>query len=178
MQNLCYNVSMLEIYYSYAEIKSDDFIRHVLARYYNMPNAALHKSLNGKPYVENAKFQFNLTHSKGLIALGVGKKQLGLDCESLSGKARPAVLNKCSERERAEISTVSDFYAHWTARESYIKYLGETLADCWRRVEYVGGKIWFRGKLTEAVITQFELDNYVFSVCGEYTKINLKKIDV
>ena len=88
------------------------------------------------------------------------------------------MLNKFSERERAEISTVSDFYAHWTARESYIKYLGETLADCWRRVEYVGGKIWFRGKLTEAVITQFELDNYVFSVCGEYTKINLKKIDV
>ena len=98
--------------------------------------------------------------------------------ESLTGKARPAVLNKFTERERSEILSSADFYSHWTARESYIKFYGETLAALWRKVEFFRGNIYLRGEKTDANILQFEMDNYVFSVCGDYSKVNIRRIDL
>ena len=150
---------MIDIFYTHEETNSDDFIRKILSAYYNIPNAPICKSINGKPYIPGRKIHFNLTHS-----------------ESLSGKARPAVLKKFTEREKGEIFSVPDFYTHWTARESYVKFYGETLAAWWRKVEYFGGKIWFCGEETDAHILQFELDGYVFSVCGDYTRVSLHKV--
>ena len=113
---------MLDVYYTYQPIQSDDFIKLVLARYYNIPNARICKSFNGKPYIEGRKIHFNLTHSKQITALAVGKNRVGFDGESLTGKERPAVLQKFTERERSEIFSTPDFYRHWTARESFIKF--------------------------------------------------------
>lgn len=168
---------MIDIFYTYNKVSSDDFIRTILARYYNIPNATICKSINGKPYIEGRKIHFNLTHSKGLTALAVGKKRVGFDTECLTGKARPAVLNKFTERERSEILSSADFYRHWTAKESYIKFYGETLAALWRKVEFYQGKIYLRSEETDAHILQFEMDNYVFSVCGDYAKLNIRRIE-
>ena len=167
---------MINIFYTHEETNSDDFIRKILSAYYNIPNAPICKSINGKPYIPGRKIHFTLTHSRSMTALAVGKKRVGFDCESLSGKARPAVLKKFTEREKGEIFSVPDFYTHWTARESYVKFYGETLAAWWRKVEYFGGKIWFCGEETDAHILQFELDGYVFSVCGDYTRVSLHKV--
>ena len=168
---------MIDIYYTYCKVGSDDFIRYILRKYYNIPKPTICKTINGKPYVKGDKIFFNLSHSKGLTALAVGKKQVGFDCENLSGKARPAVLNKFSAREKEEIHSTIDFYIHWTARESFVKYLGETLAACWRKIEYVDGKIFFRGEKTDAHILRFEAENTAFSVCGDYQKYTMRKIE-
>ena len=167
---------MIDIFYTLQKVGSEEFIRFVLRKYYNIPNPTICKSINGKPYLKGGKIHFNLSHSKGLTALAVGKKQVGFDCENLDGKARPAVLNKFSEREMAEIHSTADFYAHWTARESYVKFLGETLAACWRKIEYVGGKIYFGGEKTDAKVMRFDTENTAFSVCGDYQKYSLRKI--
>ncbi len=167
---------MLDVYYTFNKIESEDFIRFIFRRYYNIPNPTICKSIHGKPFIENNKIHFNLTHSKGLTALAVGKKRIGLDCESITGKPRPAVLNKFSDREKNEIQSSADFYSHWTARESYIKHIGETLAAFWRKVEFYRGEIYCMGEKTDIPILQFEVDNYVFSACGFYSKINLRQI--
>ena len=157
---------MLEIFYTKQPVQSDAFIAKILGKYYNIPNPAICKSIHGKPYLQKGKICFNLTHSKGLTALAVGKHEVGFDCESLSGKPRPAVLGKFTEREKGEISSVQDFYRHWTARESYVKYLGEQLAALWRKVEFFGGKIYVRGEEAGVPVLQFDLDGYTFSICG------------
>ena len=167
---------MIDIYYTYEPIKSDDFILAVLAKYYNIRVDGLMKSVNGKPFILGRKVHFNLTHSKKMTALAVGKVKLGLDCESLDGKPRPAVLQRFSAKEKAEISALSEFYAHWTARESFIKYNGESLAHCWRKVEYLGGEIVFCGEKQDVKITQFVFDNYVFSLCCSDTKYALHEV--
>lgn len=169
---------MIDVFYTYDKVSSDDFIKIILARYYNIPNAVICKSINGKPFIEGRKIHFNLSHCKEITALAVGKKRVGFDVESLTGKARPAVLNKFTERERGEILSSADFYSHWTARESYIKFYGETLAALWRKVEFYRGNIYLRGEKTDAHILQFEMDNYVCSVCGDYSKVNLRRIDL
>ena len=167
---------MVDIYYTFCKVGSDDFIKFVLRRYYNITNPTICKTFNGKPYLKGGKIQFNLSHSKGLTALAVGKKQVGFDCECLTGKARPAVLSKFSDREKTEIHSTSDFYAHWTARESYVKFLGETLAACWRKIEFVGGKIYYGGEETDAKILRFDAENTAFSVCGDYQKYSMREI--
>ena len=82
---------MIDIFYTYNKVSSDDFIRTILARYYNIPNATICKSINGKPYIEGRKIHFNLTHSKGLTALAVGKKRVGFDTET--GPPKRAISN-------------------------------------------------------------------------------------
>lgn len=168
---------MVEIYYTYDAVSSEDFIRNILTRYYRIKDPVICKSLNGKPYIPGRTVHFNLTHSKGLTALAVAKKRVGLDCERLDGKPRPAVLQRFTAREKGEISTSADFYVHWTARESYIKYYGEALAALWRKVEFYGGKIYRSGKEEEVKITQVQLDNYVFSICGDFTKAAFKRVN-
>ena len=176
MEILWYNKSMIDVYYTYDKVASDDFIKMILAQYYNIPNAVICKSINGKPYIDGRKIHFNLTHSKEITALAVGKKRVGFDCECLTGKPRPAVLNKFTDREKGEIFSVSDFYTHWTARESYIKFYGETLANMWRKVEFFRGAIYAHGEKTDMNVIQFEMNNYVFSICGDYSKVNLHEI--
>ena len=167
---------MLEIFYTKQPVQSDAFIAKILGKYYNIPNPAICKSIHGKPYLQKGKICFNLTHSKGLTALAVGKHEVGFDCESLSGKPRPAVLGKFTEREKGEISSVQDFYRHWTARESYVKYLGEQLAALWRKVEFFGGKIYVRGEEAGVPVLQFDLDGYTFSICGGYTRYGIAQV--
>lgn len=167
---------MLEIFYTKQPVQSDAFIAKILGKYYNIPNPAICKSIHGKPYLQKGKICFNLTHSKGLTALAVGKHEVGFDCESLSGKPRPAVLGKFTEREKGEISSVQDFYRHWTARESYVKYLGEQLAALWRKVEFFGGKIYVRGEEAGVPVLQFDLDDYTFSICGGYTRYGITQV--
>lgn len=167
---------MLEIFYTKQPVQSDAFIAKILGKYYNIPNPAICKSIHGKPYLQKGKICFNLTHSKGLTALAVGKHEVGFDCESLSGKPRPAVLGKFTEREKSEISSVQDFYRHWTARESYVKYLGEQLAALWRKVEFFGGKIYVRGEEAGVPVLQFDLDGYTFSICGGYTRYGITQV--
>lgn len=167
---------MLEIFYTKQPVQSDAFIAKILGKYYNIPNPAICKSIHGKPYLQKGKICFNLTHSKGLTALAVGKHEVGFDCESLSGKPRPAVLGKFTEREKGEISSVQDFYRHWTARESYVKYLGEQLAALWRKVEFFGGKIYVRGEEACVPVLQFDLDGYTFSICGGYTRYGITQV--
>ncbi len=168
---------MLELYYTLDPIGSDEFIRFILRRYYNIPNPSICKTINGKPYLDSGKIQFNLSHSKQMTALAVAKKQVGLDCESLTGKARPAVLNKFTAREKAEIQSTADFYAHWTARESFIKYLGATLSAYWRKVEYWQGQIYFSGERSNVPVMQFEIDGFIFSACGNFSKLTMRRVN-
>ena len=83
---------MIDIFYTFCEAESEEYIKFVLRKYYNILNPTICKTINGKPYIKGGKIHFNLSHSKGLTALAVGKKQVGFDCENLAGKARPAVL--------------------------------------------------------------------------------------
>ncbi len=175
---VCYNKGMLEIYFTRVPVRSEDYTRHILQKYYAIPAADIRKTIHGKPFLPGDKVCFNLSHSKGLTALAVGRRgAVGFDCEDLTGKARPAVLAKFSARERGEISSTRDFYCHWTARESYVKYLAGSLAALWRHVEWYGGRIYLDGKEEPVRVTQFEREGCSFSFCGDYARYTLRRAD-
>ena len=85
---------------------------------------------NGKPYLQNKRIYFNLSHSGQTVLCGVSGSELGCDIE----KVGPADL-KIAKRffSAAEWETLSclepkeqteEFYRIWTGKESYLKALG------------------------------------------------------
>jgi 4'-phosphopantetheinyl transferase len=96
----------------------------------------------GKPFIANESIEtktisFNLTHTEGLILLGISKNStLGIDSEKISEKLdflaiaqnsfadnEIAVLKNTSGRKQLEL-----FFKYWTLKESYLKARGVGLS--------------------------------------------------
>ena len=77
---------------------------------------------NGKPYIPNY-LKFNITHTKGIIAIAVSQKEVGIDIEnasrSVDERLSKMFLND-GENSYSPIQT-------WTIKESIIKCLGTGL---------------------------------------------------
>lgn len=119
-------------------------VRTVLSRYAPVDPEAWQFAANayGRPEVDPAHVEaeglsFNVSHTKGLIALGVTRaRALGVDVENTA--VREVSLDIAdrffSPMEAAELSTVSverrqdRFFEYWTFKESYIKARGMGLS--------------------------------------------------
>ena len=166
---------MVKIYYTFDKRDTNEFIKSIFLKYYNIPNAEICKSKNGKPYIKNGIF-FNAAHSGDVLAVAVSDKEVGLDCELKNKKMRTAVLKRFSEKERGEIKTDEDFILHWTAKESFIKFLGGTLAHDLKNVEFINGEIFYLGKKQPIFLLRTEISNYTIACVSEYTQMQLIKI--
>jgi 4'-phosphopantetheinyl transferase len=119
-------------------------VRTVLARYLPVQPTDWRFSNNqwGRPEISNLArdecgLRFNISHTKGLIALGVAHgRELGVDVENL--RTRDVSLEIAdrffAEPEVAELATVPKerqqdrFFEYWTFKESYIKARGMGLS--------------------------------------------------
>ena len=91
---------------------------------------------------------------------------MGLDIETVRD-IRPyaRLLSSFTLREREEIGNgETAFFANWTAKESYIKYLGETLALA-RRLAYYGGKLYRDEQPLPVFLTGGKIEDSVFTLC-------------
>lgn len=119
-------------------------VRTVLSRYLHVQPTDWRFSTNqwGRPEIANFSRDecglcFNISHTKGLIALGVThRRELGVDVENL--RTRDVSLEIAdrffAEPEVAELATVPKerqqdrFFEYWTFKESYIKARGMGLS--------------------------------------------------
>ena len=137
-------------------------VRTVLSRYVDMAPAqwAFGKNASGKPFVSNthaaaAQLQFNVSHTKGLVVLGVSTDAaLGVDAECVGGRSErmaPMALMELAEAtfSATELQAFSlfaglatqqqqeeRFFQHWTLKESYTKARGLGLAIPLKRVGF------------------------------------------
>jgi len=92
--------------------------------------------INGKkPELVCSSFYFSISHSRGLIALAVSDKPVGVDIEYIDPKRDTGkIIKRFSleiQREYEEISESEKkgyFYNLWTSYESCIKLRGETIS--------------------------------------------------
>ena len=112
-------------------VAADALLRYALGteRY------TLEKERNGKPYiVERTDFHFNLSHSGCWVVLAWGSSEVGVDVEKIRmdtdllaiAKRFYAPEEQCYILEEPEQSR-RRFFEVWTAKESYVKYLGTGL---------------------------------------------------
>jgi 4'-phosphopantetheinyl transferase len=119
-------------------------VRTVLSRYLEVPPTDWRFANNryGRPEIANLSrdecgLRFNISHTKGLIALGVThRRELGVDVENLRTRAISLdVADRFFARpEVEELATVPPerqqdrFFEYWTFKESYIKARGMGLS--------------------------------------------------
>jgi 4'-phosphopantetheinyl transferase len=119
-------------------------VRTVLSRYSEVPphDWRFSKGAHGRPAIANcsdsiAGLSFNLSHTRGLVMLGVARTPaLGVDTENLARERTPLDIadRYFSPQEVAELRMLPQhaqqfrFFEYWTLKESYIKADGKGLS--------------------------------------------------
>lgn len=95
----------------------------------------LKKTEAGKPYLKGREdFRFNLSHSGNWVVTAWGSSPVGVDVECCHRKNRVETVTRrmFAPEEQAYVFRETEditrrFFEIWTAKESYIKYLGTGL---------------------------------------------------
>ena len=150
----------MKIYYTRAPVESGAFLENVLAREYGGP-AKLVRTADGKPYLDAPGApKFSLTHTEGLTAVAIGPCEVGLDAEKKRPRNIRAVLARCTLAEQRE-----DFLTLWTAKESYVKFRGATLASLYRHLVYADGVLYEDGSPLPLSLCHFGLAGCILCLC-------------
>jgi 4'-phosphopantetheinyl transferase len=115
---------------------SRGLIRNLLSSYLNVSPESIELSNNhsGKPYLSDANLSFNVSHSSDLLIIGIcSGSEIGVDIQNVYPIENPETIikNTFSQKERTFLSKYQNndlhipFFSIWTAKEAYIKALGE-----------------------------------------------------
>lgn len=77
---------------------------------------------NGKPYSDHT--YFNVSHSKGIVALAIASRPVGVDIELVRDYSEDVARFVSSDEELGYIKSETNFFEIWTSKESLVKCLG------------------------------------------------------
>lgn len=87
----------------------------------------IEKTSHGKPFIKDLGFDYNISHTKGMIACVLGKN-VGIDCQKIRQVKQSVIKKVCSEEEidflKNSKTAEKDFIVFWTFKEAYTKMLG------------------------------------------------------
>jgi 4'-phosphopantetheinyl transferase len=100
-------------------------------------------SENGKPYIKNSPFHFNLSHTDHSFAIAFSSSLVGIDLESMSAsfELKDVVEYAFSAEEKKYCENGADrarFFAVWTAKEALSKAIGSGLPDQMKTFSVIG----------------------------------------
>ena len=133
---------------------------------------------HGKPYLVNyPDVHFNLTHSNGIAACIVSRRECGIDAERVRKCPEKVLRRVFSEREKRTIEGLPYeerdlyFFRLWTLKEAYVKMLGIGISYPMREVEFNIENGCISANIDDCRFTQHILDGgeYVVSVCVRNT---------
>ncbi len=132
---------------------------------------------HGKPYLaDNESVFFNLSHSGTLAACVFYGKEIGMDIQKIKPIFDKLIKKVTTDTEFSYLMNHSEeernflFCRLWTAKESYMKYLGGGLSLSPKRLEVTLGKTLTMKHDGNAVSVKFEeqtLDSYALTMCYE-----------
>ncbi len=122
-----------------------------------------HLNNYGKPLSE--AFFFNVSHSKGLIALAISNnREIGLDLEQIREPKHGLISYACSEDEQKYVKDGKTFFEVWTAKESLVKASGRGIDRSAKTIPALP-LCGYKKYLDEDYYSvNLEFGNYVFSV--------------
>ncbi|MBQ8684685.1 MAG: 4'-phosphopantetheinyl transferase superfamily protein, partial [Clostridia bacterium] len=150
---------------------SENAVQKILAEYFDVENAAILRTENGKPYLEKGKdipLFFSVSHTKDALFIAFCDENVGIDAERLDKQVDYLpIIKRFSDTEREEINSKQAFLRNFTAKESAVKWLGGSLARDFRKLQFVDGKIVY-GEIRLPVYTAFPaFDGFVVAVTSE-----------
>ncbi len=116
-------------------IEAYSLLDEMLLALTGIKKAVLRRSENGKPYIENEKISFNLTHTDGAVACIIDTEghDIGIDTEVI-GRDGQKMIERFFDEKAKRVYASSDckplaFAKIWTEKESYAKFTGTGLSD-------------------------------------------------
>ena len=118
------------LFFAKGKVDSDKFVkfcyghyRDIMAQYgADLPkDVEIIRSDGEKPRFDTDEAYFNLSHTDGVVMLGISHAPIGVDIE----KIRDIDFKKFDFIDAANIE---EFFEKWTERESYLKFTGEGLS--------------------------------------------------
>ena len=155
-------------------------LERILLEQYQISQPKFILGPHGKPYLEDGP-HFNISHTRGVVAVAIGEKNMGLDIESVRSFHQQVPKRIMSRAEydwfvgRGELKR--DFFALWTLKESYFKYLGTGLRGFPNDPEFrFDGSRWhLTGE--DLCFQVLEVKNLLMTVCShEQERIILHRI--
>ena len=157
------------LFFARGEADSDKFVKYcysyyrdIMAGYGNeLPKTVeIIREEGKKPRFDTEDAHFNLSHSHGVIMLGISHTPIGVDIE----KIRDIDYKKF---DFIDADDLEDFFEKWTERESYLKFTGEGLSAFRREIP------------SEAHFEHFPVwDEYHACVCADEQNIIAYEIDL
>jgi 4'-phosphopantetheinyl transferase len=162
---------MIQLFYTHRKIHSETFVREIFSKHYALFPAQLLRTENGKPYFENAP-HFSVTHTGDLLLVAVSAFPVGVDTEDTQKKRNyTSILRRFTPAEREEITDNSSFLRHWTAKESFIKFIGGKIMSALPELVILKNTVYYQNEKQNVLLTGGILEErYVFSVCLESGK--------
>ncbi len=151
----------MKIYYTFAGTPEALFAAALAREHAESFLPALAKNPHGKPFfrTQGAPF-FNLTDTRGFVAVAFGDCEMGLDAERRIPRKTEALRARLTPREREE-----DFFRLWTAKEAYVKFCGSTLAALLPRLEYARGRMFLDGADTGVCLAHAQVEDVLLCLC-------------
>ena len=164
---------------------SDLFVRLLACKMLKLNNANLSFDNNayGKPFLVGfPEFQYNISHTRSAIAIGIAEKPIGIDIEKSEIMDVKIAERFFSENENQYILSPSKdrdklFSEVWTKKEAYLKWTGKGLSLPLSSFDITDIMI-------KNMLNTFEINDYTISVCSEQSfneidiiKLSEKQID-
>lgn len=117
----------------------------------------------GKPYLENIKYKFNISHSKEFIAVGIGKNDLGIDIEVIDEKRLRVAKKLFNKDELNKFNNNIDYLIKtWTIKEAYVKLFDLSVLIDLRNIIIKDDKVF--SSYGSAYFNVRKIDNYYLSI--------------
>lgn len=117
-------------------VTADALLRYVVRKTLSVTKFEIEQGPFGKPCIKDAEhFHYNLSHSGSWVVIAYGDSPVGIDVEQLRrmDDKKENIARRCfTADEQAYIFQSAEnhqgrFFQIWTAKESYLKYLGTGL---------------------------------------------------
>ena len=119
------------LFFAEGKCPSDVFVKHCYQHFVSLSEGSgknyprdveIVREYGEKPRFSKGDAHFSLSHSHGVLMLGISHSEIGVDIE----KIRPVNVEKF---DFVDADNERDFFRKWTERESWLKFTGVGLKD-------------------------------------------------
>ena len=136
----------------------------------------------GKEDLTSHQLYFNISHAGHYVVCAIGDRPVGIDIEEKQARDFSLFRSIWTEREKKcfQVDAMEDFYYLWTAKESYVKWLGTGLSTDLNSIDIgKSGSVYQIGNEVPVQVHTFSLDEkYQGAVCTDCSIEKIQEVTV
>ena len=139
-------------------------LKNGLSEFYGIGSYKILRTEKGKPYLEDNKVYFSISHTKGIAAVAFSEHPIGIDIEYT--RKYSAVAERMFDDIERKYALQSDlnFTKIWTLKEAAVKATGQGIADA-KNISFRLSPEKITASIPDAEMFQTVNNGLVISIC-------------